>query len=57
MRVIIGLLRRSAQFDIAVLDLGKDQADGGKAVFFASLHCGDLGGFNGVTNHFCFPNF
>jgi hypothetical protein len=34
--------RGGAQFDILVLDLGKDQANGGKTLLVAGFHGGNL---------------
>jgi hypothetical protein len=50
-RIVVGLASGGAQLDIAVLDLGEDQADGREAVLLARLHRADLRGFDGVSNH------
>ncbi|MNC93863.1 hypothetical protein D3C83_105860 [compost metagenome] len=49
--VVLDFLARCALLDVAVLDLGEDQADRGRPLLVAALHRGNLGGFDRVAEH------
>src|SRR3546814_7037290 len=49
--VVLGNLTCGAQFNIAILDLRKNQANSSQPFLVAPLHGGGLGSFDLVANH------